>query len=138
MGNFVLEGWIKTKLEYPHDLSSYSDSHQFYFSEHSKFNQEFVNKNSRIKYFEYDDSETGCTYHVLFGYEEIGVKFTVSISNAETADRVEIFSTLLDKAVSGYRNLKSFFTSNINPKDTKVAFAEGLDHLLIATYGFFN
>lgn len=138
MSNYILEGWIKTKLAYPQDLSSYGDSHQFYFSEHEKFNQEFVNKNSRIKYFEYADSETGCTYHVLFGYEDIGVKFTLSISNAETADRVEIFSNLVEKAVSGYRNLKSFFTKNISPKDTKITFAMGLDHLLIATYGFFN
>lgn len=138
MDKYVLEGWIRAKLEYPQDLGRYLDSHKYYFAEHSKFNPGNPDKDNRIKYVDYSDPETGVTYFVVFGYDEVGIKFTISVSNPETTDRSEVFSSLLIKAISGYKNLKNKFMSDVFPKDKQIGFMKGSEHLLIAPYRFFK
>lgn len=108
---FVLEGWIRAKLDYSQSTSFIADVNQFYFDNHTEFSFEDESKSNRVKYFEFTDAEEKIQYLVTFGYDQIGVRFTVVTREEKAKDRFSIFQSSLSRAVNGYRNFRTHFLS---------------------------
>ena len=133
---FVFEGWIRAKLDYSQSSNFIADVNQFYFDNHTKFNFEDENKSNRIKYLEFIDNEEKIRYLVTFGYDQIGVRFTVVTREEEAKDRTSIFQSSLARAIKGYRNFKEYFLNEICPRSMNMEFAS--QNLLVVLYGFFE
>ena len=98
------------------------------------------NKSNRIKFLEFTDEEQDVVYLVTFGYDQIGLRFTVVTrkERVNPKDRISIFQSCLSRAVKGYRNFKEYFLSEICPESTKIQFAPRAQSLLLSLYGFFK
>ena len=133
---FVFEGWIRTKLDYSQSSSFISDVNQNYFDNHTKFNLGDESKSQRIKYLEFTDNEEKIQYLVMFGYDQIGVRFTVVTREEKAKDRISIFTSSLSRVIKGYRNFKEHFSNEICPSSMNIQFAS--QNLLILLRGFFK
>ena len=135
---FVLEGWIRAKLVYSQSANFVADINQFYFDNHERLSFEDENKSYRIKYLEFTDEEHGILYLVTFGYDQIGIRFSVVTrkERANPEDRFSIFQSSLSRAVKGYKKFKEYFSSEICPESLKIEFAPRAQSLLLSLYGF--
>ena len=132
---FFLEGYIRAKLGYP---LLPSDRYHWYFDNHNKFNFEAQQNSWKIKSSEFVDEDRDISYLFTFGYDELGIKFTV-VNRKERIDnisRISIFKFSLDRAVKGYRAFKDHFLNEICPDSLKLEFIE--QNLVINLFGFFN
>ncbi len=126
MPKLTLEGWIRGKLLYS---GFYGDANAYYTTIHKEFTSE--DKETRIKGITYEDADTGIIYSAVFGYDEIGIKFTVS---SNTTDFVQAFGEMLSKSVIGYKNFRKFFLEEIAPKKANLEFFENSEKMLIVPY----
>jgi len=140
VNKFVLEGRIRAKLDYSQSTGFIADTNQFYCDNHTRFSFVDENKSNRIKFFEFTDEEENVVYSVTFGYDRIGLRFTVETreENVTTKDRISIFRSSLSRAVNGYRNFKKYFASEICPESIEIQFAPRAQSLLLCLYGFFE
>lgn len=137
---FVLEGWIRAKLDYSQSTGFIADINQFYFDTHTRFGFVDENKSNRIKFLQFTDKEENIMYLVTFGYDQIGIRFTIVTrkESANVKDRISIFQSSLSRAIKGYRNFKKYFSSKICPKSMEIQFAPRAQSLLLSLYGFFE
>jgi len=133
---FVLEGWIRAKLDYPISLSY---THEFYFDNHSRFDfRDEEAKSERIKFSNFINDRENVVLKIIFGYDQIGVQFTIIIKMEEIEDRISIFETALSKAIETYRDFKKNFLSTVCPEEGK-GFEFVWERLLLnPVYGFFE
>jgi len=132
VGKFTVEGWIRAKVDYSQATGTFGDTDHFYFKNHSQFKFGEESKSSRIKSFEYTDKQEKVTYFTTFGYDQIGVSFTVVAEDSK--DRGSIFRSSLSRAIRGYKNFTQYFLNDICPKSIKATLKS--QSLLISLYGF--
>jgi hypothetical protein len=134
---FVLEGWITARLAYSPSTRFFTDLNEFYFANHTGFDFGDDNR-SRIKCFDFTDEDEDVSYSATFGYDRIGIRFTIATQEETAKDRISILRSSLSKAIKGYKNFKKHFLSKKCPESVKIEFNERSEKLLIVLFGFFD
>ena len=135
INKFVLEGWIREKIVYYQSGKPIYDPEKFYFNNHKLFCFEDEIQPYPIKRWEYIDEESIISFRITFGYDQIGIEFTITDRKEGNVDRVSLFNSAIKRVIKAYNNFKDNFLKQNCPSPINIKF-DWQPNLLLLNYGY--